>query len=459
MRLRGTLLLLISLLLVGPPHAAGAGGPAAPVLLIHGYGGAPEAWEAAIPAFEQVGYRRGETLFAVRLPASGSHPLDLFRDASLVRLEIERIRRETGAGGVDLVGQSRGGLIARILAAGETSALVRRAVSIATPHEGVLSDEAIAAMLREAGIPPIVRAFLPIPAHLQAGSPALTTLSSREGRFADHRSPALAIGVTWQVGLPPVLNGHDGIVPLASQLAWPGAESRTFRLGPSAAVLAERADPLLFAWRNPHLESLTSREVLAAVTGFLLAPAAREPLPPCDCERWPDLADHWAAPQVTPYLPDRLPYTLTPDGQRRFEPDRPMTRAEFVYGLARMQGLSEHLQPTPFTDLTGEWSLGYVEAARAHGLVSGIAPDQFGPDRPLTRAEAAVLTARGLGLTPSPGPSRFVDLAGQGHWAEGLIEAAATRAIVQGDGHRFRPDDPVTMAEGAVILIRAFGAR
>jgi pimeloyl-ACP methyl ester carboxylesterase len=455
---RLTALFLLSLLVITslPTRPAAAGRTLTPLVLIHGFGGSPETtWAGAIPILEQAGYRQGQTLFAVKLTNATGDPLALFKDAAVAREEIERIRRQTGAAQVDLVGHSQGGLIARILASGESAALVRRAVSIDAPHQGVLPDAALDAMLKEAGLPPQGRAFLPIPPHLQAGSPALRTLEAREKRFADRRSPALAIGSTWREGAPAVLDGHDGIVPLASQLAWPGAETRTFRLGPAPEVLAGIPDPFAIAWQSPHAASLADPGVLQAVIDFLAAAEVKSPSPACRCPEWSDLDGHWAQAAVAPYLPEKLPYTVAPDGRRSFEPDRAMTRAEFVYGLIRMKGLAEQLQPSPFTDVAGHWSIGYVEAARGAGLVTGIAPDQFGPDRPLTRAEAATLAARALGLSPAR-PGRFADTSG--HWAEGYIEAAAARGIVQGDGRGFRPDDPVTNAEGALILIRAFGS-
>lgn len=441
-----------------PQRFAGAEGPVTPVLLIHGFGASPEfTWGPAIPVFEEAGYRQGQTLFAIQLPGRAADPLELFAEVGQVRAEMDRIQRETGSAQIDLVGHSQGGLIARILSAGESSVLVRRAVSIDAPHEGILTDAAIDAMLKESGAPPYVRAFMPIPEHLRTGSPALTTMLVREKRFADQRSPALAIGSLWQAGALAVLDGHDGIVPLSSQLAWPGAQTRTFRLGPPPEVLASKPDPLAIAWQSPHALSQWDPGLMKEVIGFLQAEEVQPPSAPCGCPGFTDLAEHWAAETIAPYLPDRLPYTLAPDGRRFFEPGRPMTRAEFVYGLVRMKALPERLQSTPFTDLAGHWALGYAEAARSAGLVSGLAPDRFGPDQPLSRAQAATLVARALGLAPETGPGRFADTAG--HWASPEIEAAAARGIVQGDSRGFRPDDPVTNAEGAVILIRAFGTR
>jgi len=432
------LLLLTPWLSLGTERVAALSPAPVPVLLVHGFGGsASTTWRAAIPRFEAEGYRPGRDLFVVDLATRiTEEPLDLFADLSQVRAAIEELRQQTGWEQIDLVGHSRGGLIVRTLAAGESARYIRRAVAIATPHTGILADEVIASLLQEAGLPPFVRALLPIPPQLEAGSPALRTIQAREERFPDQRAAALTIGVTWREGAPAVLQGNDGIVPLQSQLAWPGAKALTFRLGPPAEALVPPVDPLVIAAQSPHLEAPRSPAVLQAVLDFLQAPEAGPAGEAAQGSGSGAGAPEWLA-------------------ELQVRGDQPMTRAEFVYPLVRLSGLPERLQPTPFSDLAGHWALGYAEAARQAGLASGVSPQAFAPDRVLIRAEAVVLIARALGLAPSPQPSRFADT--RGHWAEGWIEAAAGRGLVQGDSRGFRPDDPVLRGEGALILARSLG--
>ena len=51
---------------------------------------------------------------------------------------------------------------------------------------------------------------------------------------------------------------------------------------------------------------------------------------------------------------------------------------------------------TPFTDIEGHWAESYIEQIRLAGLTAGCNtnPPMYCPDRPLTRAEAAVFLAR-----------------------------------------------------------------
>ncbi|MBE3563367.1 MAG: S-layer homology domain-containing protein [Hydrogenibacillus schlegelii] len=56
-----------------------------------------------------------------------------------------------------------------------------------------------------------------------------------------------------------------------------------------------------------------------------------------------------------------------------------------------------------FDDLVGHWAEPAATALYARGIVAGVAPGRFAPDKPLTRAEAAVLLDRALGAAATGG--------------------------------------------------------
>jgi pimeloyl-ACP methyl ester carboxylesterase len=462
MNRRSLIWLVLLLMLVGlvTPMAIRAEAPPVPVVLIHGQGGSPDmTWKTAIAYLEQRGYTRGVTLFAVDLSAKNERePLGLMADAAATVAEIHAILRQTGAERVDLVGHSRGGLVARLIAEGGTGPVVRRVVTIDTPHDGALPAGELQRMLAAAGLRQKKLPKVEVPADLQVGSLALTGLQARERRFADRTVPVLAIASTWREGLPDMLQGHDGAVAVSSQLAWPGARTALFRLGPKQsdldAMLKSELGAALLVWNSPHLQSLESPEVLQTVADFLAAPNVLPSLRPCDpdCKDWAGLAAWDGQKTVWPWLADLIPYDVGPDGQRLFQPGRPMTRAEFVYGLARGLGLEEDLAPPMYLDLQGHWAAGWVEAARKAKLL----PDGrlFVPDAPITRAEAAHLLLVAKGLPLNAHPSRYSDV--RGHWAEPEIEAVAALGYMAGEDEIFRPDEPLTMGEGALTLVRAF---
>lgn len=400
-------LLVLGLALV-TPVATRAETPPVPAVLIHGHGGSSDlTWRTAVDYLEGRGYQLGVTLFALDLDATREmQPMGVLDDATTVAEAIRQICAQTGASQVDLVGHSRGGLVARLLVTGDAASLVRRVVTLNTPYLGALSAEALAEMLAAAGLPPERRpTSIAIPPDLEVGSPALATMFAREQRFADRRVPVLAVATTWQPDSPAILAGHDGAVSVDSQLGWPGARTALFRLGPTAKAMEAMAKSDLGAgllvWNSPHLQSLESPVVLGAVADFLLDPRAEAPLRPCEpqCRDWSDLAGHWAEDDLKPLLEQGLlPYTVAANGQRVFDPKRTMTRAEFVYGLARTHGWSEQLRAPSYQDMAGHWALGWVEAAVAAGWLSP--GGAFEPDRPITRWEAEAM----LGLARSEQP-------------------------------------------------------
>lgn len=106
-----------------------------------------------------------------------------------------------------------------------------------------------------------------------------------------------------------------------------------------------------------------------------------------------------------------------------------------------------------FPDLAGHWARDDVEVLAARRVVRGDAAGRFAPDRPVTRAEFAALLVRALGI-PGSGRAAFADVSASA-WYGGAVAAAAAAGVVRGDGARFRPEDPVTRQEAALMLARA----
>lgn len=85
----------------------GAGSDSAPVLLVHGYGNDGSSMQAIGRSLTRDGF----DVFGIDLPKFGYG--DARADARIVGERIAAIIEETGAPTVDLVGHSRGGLVAR----------------------------------------------------------------------------------------------------------------------------------------------------------------------------------------------------------------------------------------------------------------------------------------------------------------------------------------------------------
>ena len=106
-----------------------------------------------------------------------------------------------------------------------------------------------------------------------------------------------------------------------------------------------------------------------------------------------------------------------------------------------------------FSDVTdGQWHNTAISTMAKLGIVKGRNAEAFDPDAPITRAEFATICARFDKTQISTG-SNFTDISG--HWAEKYIERAATLGWIAGysDG-TFRPGNYITRAEAMTMINR-----
>ena len=82
-----------------------------------------------------------------------------------------------------------------------------------------------------------------------------------------------------------------------------------------------------------------------------------------------------------------------------FAPDSAISRAEFATVCARFDQ-SGAAEDRDFSDIGGHWAEQYIRQASALGWVQGYPDGTFGPDRPITRAEAVTMINRVLRRNP-----------------------------------------------------------
>lgn len=103
-------------------------------------------------------------------------------------------------------------------------------------------------------------------------------------------------------------------------------------------------------------------------------------------------ADHPYATAI--YALQSLGY-IPNDADAEFGPEEAVTRGEYVTRLMEASGLSGSTAAAPvFKDLEGHPSAPFVQQAYELGLVKGTSTEEFKPDRPITRQEAAVMIWR-----------------------------------------------------------------
>ncbi|MGB8957118.1 MAG: Ig-like domain-containing protein, partial [Tumebacillaceae bacterium] len=145
-----------------------------------------------------------------------------------------------------------------------------------------------------------------------------------------------------------------------------------------------------------------------------------------------------------------------PDGT--FHPSDNITRAEMASMIARQMEL-QHPEGANdrYSDVSSShWASQAVLQLSAAGILAGDVNGTFRPEQPLTRAEMAVIAAKLKKLDLTGAPSTFSDT--QGHWAAAMIAAVQKAGLMAGfeDG-TFRPEQTLTRAEATAVLNRLFG--
>lgn len=122
-----------------------------------------------------------------------------------------------------------------------------------------------------------------------------------------------------------------------------------------------------------------------------------------------------------------------------FAPDAPITRAEFATVCARFDQ-SGAAEDRDFSDIGGHWAEQYIRQAAALGWVQGYPDGTFGPDRPITRAEAVTMINRVLRRNPG---SKDDLLSGMKVWPDNPEGAWYYLEVQEAtNGHEFhRKDD------------------
>lgn len=82
-----------------------------------------------------------------------------------------------------------------------------------------------------------------------------------------------------------------------------------------------------------------------------------------------------------------------------FDPDAPITRAEFATICARFDKTQINTSSN-FTDISGHWAEKYIERAAALGWIAGYSDGTFRPSNYITRAEAMTMINRVLCRVP-----------------------------------------------------------
>ncbi|WP_313731995.1 S-layer homology domain-containing protein [Cohnella nanjingensis] len=174
-----------------------------------------------------------------------------------------------------------------------------------------------------------------------------------------------------------------------------------------------------------------------------------------------DVQTHWGKPFVELAAAKGL---VSGVGGGLYEPDRPVTRAEFTSMLVQAlgRGTSSGSGAAPYDDVKqGAWYFDAVVKAKELGLLSFVKGNSFKPDQPLTREEMASLLAAVIAAQKLPVAKEFVSLDGYKDIGSASptyledIRLMVKLQIMTGTGsNTFGPKGETTRAQAAVVFIR-----
>ncbi|PSF38900.1 S-layer protein [Aphanothece hegewaldii CCALA 016] len=106
-----------------------------------------------------------------------------------------------------------------------------------------------------------------------------------------------------------------------------------------------------------------------------------------------------------------------------------------------------------FSDVPSDyWASPFIAVMVERGIMSGFPDNTFKPEQPVTRAEFADLLQRAFDRSKTEPSINFKDLSA-GDEAQPAVEQAVEMAFMKGyPGQVFRPDEPISKAESLVAL-------
>ena len=130
----------------------------------------------------------------------------------------------------------------------------------------------------------------------------------------------------------------------------------------------------------------------------------------------------------------------------------------FLLTAAILTLLGSPLVPTAraYTDDTGHWAAPVIEKAGTYGLMQGYPDGRFGVGDDISRAEFVTVLCRMFGWEPLTVVEPTFPDCPAGRWYTPYVEAAAANHVLDTD-LPFRPLDPISREEMAIMLVRGLG--
>ncbi len=142
-----------------------------------------------------------------------------------------------------------------------------------------------------------------------------------------------------------------------------------------------------------------------------------------------------------------------------FQPDKPITRAEFA-GILQKAFEKQRAKPAlSFNDIKDAADLAAITEATQTGFMNGFPDKSFKPNLQIPRYQMQVALVTGLGLNPSGDPvqtlSTYADAQELPKWSVAKVATAVQSGIIAPDTKGLDPNHPATRGDAVVLIHQA----
>lgn len=173
-----------------------------------------------------------------------------------------------------------------------------------------------------------------------------------------------------------------------------------------------------------------------------------------------DTRDYWGRPFIVALARENL-IAGYPDVT--YKPNQPVDRAEFATMIQKAFDQNQVREIIGFTDVPADhWAASAVESAYKTGFMAGYRGNLFFPNLEITKVQALVALASGLGLTASQSPAAdlntyYTDAEQIPGYATNEVAAATAANLVVNypNVKALNPNELLTRGEAAALLHQA----
>ncbi len=148
-----------------------------------------------------------------------------------------------------------------------------------------------------------------------------------------------------------------------------------------------------------------------------------------------------------------LPYAV--NGQEFASLNRATSTQVLSFSAAEIS--NQLAQATTLSDIQGNWAQSFITALAARGIIQGFPDGTFRPDAPVTRAEFAAMIGKAFQKNPVREAISFVDVP-PNYWATGAIQSAYQTGFLAGyPNNVFMPSQEISRVQVLVSLTNGLG--